>query len=170
MITQLTQQQQQQVTPPDATIIQQPNAKPEKTELSKHDADAILREKNSMEISTIKEQNEKLLNLITQLTQQQQALPPDATIIQQPQPNAKPEKQITTKKETKPKEQKKPTPELTYKELAEKYRNNLKGLLREFLDKNITYNQLRDASIELEKSYKSEEARKTADMPMVCAT
>ena len=45
LITQLTQQQQQ-VTPPDATIIQQPNAKPEKTELSKHDADAILREKN----------------------------------------------------------------------------------------------------------------------------
>ena len=45
LITQLTQQQQQ-VTPPDSTIIQQPNAKPEKTELSKHDADAILREKN----------------------------------------------------------------------------------------------------------------------------
>ena len=45
LITQLTQQQQQ-VTPPDATIIQQPNAKPEKTELSKQDADAILREKN----------------------------------------------------------------------------------------------------------------------------
>lgn len=46
LITQLTQQQQK-VSPPDATIIQsQSNAQPEKTELSKHDADAILREKN----------------------------------------------------------------------------------------------------------------------------
>ena len=54
---------------------------------------ANMEKANSMEISTIKEQNEKLLNLITQLTQQQQALPPDATIIQQPQQNAIPERQ-----------------------------------------------------------------------------
>ena len=53
---------------------------------------ANMEKANSMEISTIKEQNEKLLNLITQLTQQQQqATPPDATIIQS-QSNAKPEK------------------------------------------------------------------------------
>ena len=75
---------------------------------------------------------------------------------------SKPKKQITTKEETKPEKQKKPTSELTYKELAEKYRNNLKGLLREFLDKNITYNLLRGASFELEESYKSEEARNAA--------
>ena len=53
---------------------------------------ANMEKANSMEISTIKEQNEKLLNLITQLTQQQQVSPPDATIIQQQQ-NATPEKQ-----------------------------------------------------------------------------
>lgn len=53
---------------------------------------ANMEKTNGMEISAIKEQNEKLLNLITQLTQQQQALPPDATIIQQQQ-NTTPEKQ-----------------------------------------------------------------------------
>ena len=61
---------------------------------------ANMEKANSMEISTIKEQNEKLFNLITQLTQQQQALPPDATIIQQqPQQNAKPEKQELSKQD-----------------------------------------------------------------------
>ena len=58
---------------------------------------ANMEKANSMEISTIKEQNEQLLNLITQLTQQQ-ALPPDATIIQQQQ-NATPEKQELSKQD-----------------------------------------------------------------------
>lgn len=62
---------------------------------------ANMEKANSMEISAIKEQNEKLLNLITQLTQQQHVSPPDATIIQQQQSqqNAKPEKQELTKQE-----------------------------------------------------------------------
>ena len=61
---------------------------------------ANMEKANSMEISTIKEQNEKLLNLITQLTQQQQVTPPDATIIQQQsQSNAKPEKTELSKQE-----------------------------------------------------------------------
>ena len=60
---------------------------------------ANMEKANSMEISTIKEQNEKLLNLITQLTQQQQVPPTDATIIQQPQQNAKPEKTELSKQE-----------------------------------------------------------------------
>lgn len=62
---------------------------------------ANMEKANSMEISTIKEQNEKLLNLITQLTQQQQqASPPDATIIQQQsQSNAKPEKTELSKQD-----------------------------------------------------------------------
>ena len=62
---------------------------------------ANMEKANSMEISTIKEQNEKLLNLITQLThQQQQVSPPDATIIQQQsQQNTKPEKQELTKQD-----------------------------------------------------------------------
>lgn len=62
---------------------------------------ANMEKANSMEISTIKEQNEKLLNLITQLTQQQQqASPPDATIIQQQsQQNPKPEKQELSKQD-----------------------------------------------------------------------
>ena len=60
---------------------------------------ANMEKANSMEISTIKEQNEKLLNLITQLTQkQQQVSPPDTNIIQ-PQPNANPEKQELSKQD-----------------------------------------------------------------------
>lgn len=59
---------------------------------------ANMEKANSMEISTIKEQNEKLLNLITQLTQQQQVPPPDTNIIP-PQPNAKPEKQELSKQD-----------------------------------------------------------------------
>lgn len=60
---------------------------------------ANMEKANSMEISAIKEQNEKLLNLITQLTQQQQKVsPPDATIIQS-QSNAKPEKTELSKQD-----------------------------------------------------------------------
>lgn len=60
---------------------------------------ANMEKANSMEIATIKEQNEKLLNLITQLTQpQQQVSPPDATIIQS-QSNAKPEKTELSKQD-----------------------------------------------------------------------
>lgn len=59
---------------------------------------ANMEKANSMEISAIKEQNEKLLNLITQFTQQQQVSPPDATIIQ-PQSNAKPEKTELSKQD-----------------------------------------------------------------------
>ena len=60
---------------------------------------ANMEKANSMEISTIKEQNEKLLNLITQLTQQQQqGLPPDANIIP-PQQNVNPEKQELSKQD-----------------------------------------------------------------------
>lgn len=60
---------------------------------------ANMEKANSMEISTIKEQNEKLLNLITQLTQQQQqASPPDTNIIP-PQSNVNPEKQELSKQE-----------------------------------------------------------------------
>ena len=59
---------------------------------------ANMEKANSMEISTIKEQNEKLLNLITQLTQQQQVSPPDTNIIP-PQTNVNPEKQELSKQE-----------------------------------------------------------------------
>jgi len=62
---------------------------------------ANMEKANSMEISAIKEQNEKLLNLITQLTQQQQqqVQPTDANIIPQTQQNAKPEKQELSKQD-----------------------------------------------------------------------
>ena len=60
---------------------------------------ANMEKANSMEISTIKEQNEKLLNLITQLTQKQQQVPPPDTNIIPPQPNANPEKQELSKQE-----------------------------------------------------------------------
>lgn len=60
---------------------------------------ANMEKTNGMEISAIKEQNEKLLNLITQLThQQQQVLPPDTNIIP-PQPNVNPEKQELSKQD-----------------------------------------------------------------------
>ena len=60
---------------------------------------ANMEKANSMEISTIKEQNEKLLNLITQLTQQQQQVSPPDTNIIPPQPNANPEKQELSKQD-----------------------------------------------------------------------
>lgn len=60
---------------------------------------ANMEKANSMEISTIKEQNEKLLNLITQLTQQQQQVSPPDTNIIPPQSNVNPEKQELSKQE-----------------------------------------------------------------------
>lgn len=60
---------------------------------------ANMEKANSMEISTIKEQNEKLLNLITQLTQQQQQVSPPDTNIIPPQTNVNPEKQELSKQE-----------------------------------------------------------------------
>ena len=60
---------------------------------------ANMEKANSMEISTIKEQNEKLLNLITQLTQQQQQVSPPDTNIIPPQPNVNPAKQELSKQD-----------------------------------------------------------------------
>lgn len=88
------------VEPPESEIDNAKNTLDSNTISLLEQKIANMEKANSMEISTIKEQNEKLLNLITQLTQQQQVSPPDATIIQQQsQQNPKPEKQELSKQD-----------------------------------------------------------------------